>query len=84
MVIYLDFMFTYPKNFFSANVARTLTFIINGMYHDIVVSIIIGRFFYTVTILLIFYAVLLIVEDKLKIKMKSIFSSDDHLYETYS
>lgn len=62
------------KKVFSATIARTITFLINGIFHDIVVSLIMGKVSYLVTLLFLIYAIQLIVEDHFKIRLKKSYS----------
>jgi hypothetical protein len=58
------------KQYMPQRLARTLTFIVNGVFHDIVVSLVLGRFFYGVTLLFMTYIILLTIEEGLRINIE--------------
>lgn len=59
------------KRLMPQEMARSLTFIINGVFHDIVVSLVLGRVFYGVTLLFTVYTLLLYVEEMLRIHIEN-------------
>lgn len=50
--------------------ARTFTFVVNGIFHDLVVSLLLKRVSYLVTILFVVYAGLLLIEDQVDVTIK--------------
>ncbi|RXV59370.1 hypothetical protein DWB64_16025 [Fusibacter sp. A1] len=62
------------RKIFPQKIARSLTLVINGMFHDIVVSLIIGRIFFSVTLLFIIYSLILVIEENFNIEMNTTFS----------
>ena len=53
----------------SQGLARSLTFIVNGIFHDIIASIIFGSLFFGVTLLFITYIFILKIEETLEISI---------------
>ena len=62
------------KNIMSQGMARSLTFIINGVFHDLVVSLVIGSVFYGVTLLFSIYMVILSIEEKINLNISKLWS----------
>lgn len=60
------------KNIMSQGMARSLTFIVNGLFHDLVVSLVIGSVFYGVTLLFSIYMVILSIEEKLNLNISKL------------
>lgn len=66
------------RKIFPSKIARSLTLVVNGIFHDIVVSLIIGRIFFSVTLLFIIYSIILVIEEKFKIEMNTTFSKTSY------
>jgi len=61
------------KRYMPQRLARILTFIINGVFHDIVVSLVLGRLFYGVSLLFMTYIVLLHIEELFGLQIENKF-----------
>lgn len=69
---YLGFYVYRPlKKWMPNGFARTLTFVLNGIFHDLIVSLLLRRFSYYVTLLFLVYGLIQVIEENINVSLNT-------------